>query len=100
MRKFLLTVKYETGKAAWMAAELLGAHWDVEASLPILSEAAQDGTYAVGREAAVHGLNEALKRLQDVKSKKKVGDLLHKIAKNDKSRHVRLSALVILSENG
>lgn len=96
VREFLLSVRYKTGKAAWMAGELLGAHWDISASLPILFEAAQNGTYAVGREAAVHGLAEALKRVRNIKSKEKINGLFNEIAENDTSRQLRLSAQLYL----
>lgn len=94
-KEFLLHVKADRGKAAWMAGDLLGAHWRLRQSLPVLMEVSQRGCYAAGREAAVNGLGESLKRITSEHIKNRIYILLHQIETNDKSKNVRLSARLI-----
>lgn len=97
VREFLLNVKHKTGKAAWMAGDLLGAHWNLSNSLPILCEISQTGTYIVGREAAINGLTEAWKRTT-THNKKRIRDLLYEISKTDKSKKIRVMAQLFLKK--
>lgn len=100
VREFLLSVKYDTGMAAWKAGDLLGAHWNLSSSLPVLFEVARNGTYVAGRESALTGLEQALKRTKSSRNKKRIINLLHEIIENDKSKHVRFSAQWLLKKVG
>jgi hypothetical protein len=53
---FLLSVRTNLGKAAWMAGDLLGDHWKGPGALVALVEALHHARFAAGRRAALHGL--------------------------------------------
>lgn len=57
---YLMRVPRETARAAWMASDLLGCHWDATEALPILLRTARQAGHAAGREAAVLGLEKVL----------------------------------------
>ena len=97
LRDYLMHVRRETALAPWMAADLLGDHWGIRESLPILIETAQKARYVAGREAAVTGLKKAMKRCENrPASRSRVLSLLSQIANEDKSETVRLSAKIVL----
>jgi len=45
--------------AAWMAGDLLGDHWTLSESLPLLIRIAKSARHVSGRRAAIHGLEQA-----------------------------------------
>ena len=92
----MLKAKYDRGQVVWMAGELLGAHWNIYESTPILIEISKNGTYAVSREAAIHGLDEVLKRIKKISKKNSILNILHEISETDNSKSVRLAAEHIL----
>lgn len=98
VREFMLTVKHKSNNAAWMAGDLLGAHWNLQASLPVLFEVSQRASYVAGREAAINGLAEAFKRTKSNHKRKNIINLLREINENDESKNVRLSAQLILMQ--
>jgi hypothetical protein len=94
---YLLEADTEAAQAPWMAGDLLGDHWSVEAALPILLKAAEEGRYAAGRAGAIHGLSHALERVGKPKQWEIVGTL-KRIASNDRSQRVRAYAQGVLGE--
>jgi hypothetical protein len=97
VRDFLLNVKNNTCHAAWMAGDLLGAHWRLQRALPVLFEAATHARYAAGREAAVDGLAKAFERTNDSGRRKQIVQFIQDIHTTDRSHIVRLSAQLILA---
>ena len=59
---YLINVPQKTAYAAWMLGDMLGAHWDLTESVPILIIAASHAKYLAGRLGALHGLEHALKK--------------------------------------
>ena len=61
---YLLNIRTENAQAAWMAADLLGDHWKLSKSLPILIKVIRQGKHQAGRNAARHGLVQARDRVR------------------------------------
>jgi hypothetical protein len=59
LERYLIDSKSNYGSAAWMAGDLLGDHWPLRESMPILSKAAKQGRYVAGRVAAIHGIAQS-----------------------------------------
>jgi len=59
---YLRRAKGNVAQATWMAADLLGDHWELSESLPLLEDIALSGKSISAREAAIHGLSKALGR--------------------------------------
>lgn len=97
LEEYLLQIKSESAEAAWMAGDLLGDHWPLTQSLPILKRAANKGRFAAGRLGAIHGLSHALGRLTPAR-KRAVLELLKEISKLDVSSKVRVTARMILEK--
>jgi len=95
-RDFLLNVRNDAYHTAWMAGDLLGAHWRLQSALPVLMGLSQSGRYAAGRESAVDGLAKAFERTQNARTKRELLKLVQDIHAKDKSRKVRLSAQLFL----
>lgn len=97
IEQYLLTVKSKAAFAAWMAGDLLGDHWQIEHTLPVLQKAAEQARFVAGRSGALHGLAHIFNRLP-------VGDpardftfaLIRKRANEDRSRKLRDTAKLIL----
>lgn len=98
LEEYLLRVKSESAHAAWMAGDLLGDHWPLNVSLPILTRAATRARFVAGRLGAIHGLAHALKRLPQAR-KRPVTALLKEVAKSDVSGNVRMTARLILEKH-
>lgn len=60
LERYLMLVSRTTARAVWMAADLLGCHWEVSEALPILLRTTRQARHAAGREAAVLGLEKVL----------------------------------------
>ena len=56
VERYLLETDSEAANAAWMAGDLLGDHWPVMESLPVLIRILQLGRYVAGRKAALSGI--------------------------------------------
>ena len=95
LRRYLMSVKSPSGKAAWMAADLLGGHWDTSIATPILIEVAEHAPHRAGRSAAIHGASELLFRLSGSKTAI-VRQMLRGRARSDSSASVRAAARVAL----
>lgn len=63
IKSYLMDSKADTSQAVWMAGESLGDDWCVAESLPILMRILKEAPHVVAREAALHGLSHALKRV-------------------------------------
>lgn len=92
---YLRTVKTAAAQAPWMAGDLLGDHWPLEESLPVLADAARFARYVPGRAGALHGLSHALAR-SDKRAQWRIVEVLQNVARSDRSQHVRASALHVL----
>ena len=87
---YLLNMRSDAASAAWMAGDLLGDHWELKYSLPILSKVAETGRFAVGRLAAVHGIAHALGRVTKSRTTvKTLTELLNRVKNTDRSGKVR-----------
>lgn len=94
IQTFLLQIASDDAQAAWMAGDLLGDHWPIEASLPILFHAAKHAHHAAGREGALHGLSHALLRVTKQQQWEIIG-LVRQLAQTDRSASVRSYAASI-----
>ncbi|MEI6433081.1 MAG: hypothetical protein WCP07_12920, partial [bacterium] len=61
VERYLLETDSEAASAAWMAGDLLGDHWPVMESLPVLIRILQQGRYVAGRKGALYGVEMMLK---------------------------------------
>ena len=97
VRNYLLTTKYDTAQAAWMAADLLGDHWPLEKTLPVLLEVVKNAKYVAGRDAALYGLTISLTNLsQSSPHRKQIIASLNQLAEYDPSSKIRTIAAYIL----
>ena len=100
VRGYLQDVKYDTARAAWMGGDLLGEHWPLEESLPVLIQVAREAKYAVGREAAVEGLEKAFKRVDASSAhRRQILSLLRDVSVDDRSDKVRRAARYVLQKS-
>ena len=97
LESLLMRTRRDPAKAAWMAADLLGDHWPINAGLPVLLRVATRARYSPGREAALHGLMEALKRA-NVRTRWRIVEVLKRVAATDTNRQVRGYAREMLGE--
>ena len=93
--EYLKSVRYDTAKAAWMAGDLLGDHWQLEEAWPALSIVVTDAKYVVGRIAGLHGIEMILAKDNIGFIQGEIINLLHKVEKNDPSYKVRCMANTI-----
>ena len=93
VENYLMTVPRKTARAAWMAGDMLGEHWNEQEAVPLLMKTAQGAKYSVGRLQSVFGLAHMLDRLP-VKSDthKSILKALRKISSSDPSKDVRKNA--------
>lgn len=88
LEQYLMAVRSSRAHAAWMAGDLLGDHWPISDSLPILKRAAKHGRFVAGREAAIHGLSHALNRTSK-RSQWEIVQVLKDTCSEDRSSRVR-----------
>lgn len=93
---YLEKTKTDAGESAWMAGDLLGDHWDLSESLPLLMRAAARAQYPAGRIAAFHGLELAFMRLNGQEDRRRIQHLLERISKTNPERRVRRAAELAL----
>lgn len=60
LKNYLHQVPQTTSHAAWMCGDLLGDHWVLSESLPILLRAVRHSMYEAGGVGALHGIAMAL----------------------------------------
>lgn len=92
--EYLMNVRTNRGHAAWMAGDLLGDHWALDESFPILERLSREARFVAGREGAIDGLTQAVGR--EEKRKEAVVRLLTEIAGDDRSESVRHTAKTAL----
>lgn len=93
LENYLLTVSYQTARAVWMVADLLGNHWNVAEALPLLLRTAQEAKYSVGRRGSVMGLENILGELPvTTNDHKNILKVLQTISHTDKSKYVKEDA--------
>lgn len=95
LEEYLRQIMSESAQAAWMAGDLLGDHWRIAEALPILIRVAKEARFAVGRNAAIHGLAHILTRLKKA-DKRPIITLLNEIVNHDASHKVRGQAKMVL----
>ncbi len=96
--EFLQHVPTNTAEVAWMAGDLLGDHWDLRASLPILLRLARQARFAAGRSGAVHGIACAARRTKSVERLRDMRSVLALIKNHERSHVVRESATAALGD--
>lgn len=96
INNYLKTIPKKTSAAAWMLGDMLGDHWELDESIPILIEAAKNAKYLAGRLGALHGLEHALENKPISKDSLMV--TLKNISTKDKSAEVKKYASSILKE--
>jgi hypothetical protein len=90
---YLQSVPSNTARAAWMAGDMLGGHWNAVESLPVVKRLVAQGRYAAGRSAGVYSLKELLERPElTAAARAQIKNLLTSVARNDRSRLVRSAA--------
>lgn len=95
IEEFLIQVRKDPKLAAWMAGDLLGDHWELQESLPILFRVAKDARFVAGRKAALHGLAHALSRTKG-SSRSRIRRVLAEVQEADRSGAVREESESIL----
>lgn len=94
VREYLMNVRTDRGHAAWMAGDLLGDHWALDESFPILERLSREARFIAGREGAIDGLTMGVGR--EGERKESVVRLLTEIAGDDRSESVRYTAKTAL----
>lgn len=94
---YLQTSVSETGLAAWKAGDTLGDEWYSERTIKLLCDALAKGRYAAGRKAAIHGIDEVLKRGVG-QHRTGVVEALIRASREDKSALVRQKAEFLLED--
>ena len=98
LEAYLHNVSRKTAFGAWKAGDLLGDHWKLDESVPILVRSARSARFVAGRSGALHGLVHALGRRPDVDPHaESIRDVLRVVAMSDHSDGVRVTARSILS---
>jgi hypothetical protein len=93
---YLSQTKSDISHAAFMACDLLGEHWDIDESLPVLMRIAKLGKYVAGRKNAIFRLGYLLNRIGKLDPKRElISSLLNDIIKQDHSQFIRELARTI-----
>ena len=95
LRTYLLDTRSSAGRAAWMAADLLGAHWELFAAMRVLIDVARRARHSAARIAAIHGIAELMER-KTARSVAELHELLLTLSRDDRSKQVRAAARVAL----
>jgi hypothetical protein len=95
--EFLQHVPRDAAQSAWMAGDLLGDHWPLRQSVPLLIRLARMARHSAGREAAIHGLSHALDRASKPQQWQIV-DALKEVARLDGDLNIREYARGVLGE--
>lgn len=93
VHKYLIDVRSTKALSAWMAAHMLGAHWEPAESAPILLDGLSNARYVAGREASAGGLLDLLRAATGPsKLSRTVTAALRHSGKTDASLRVRSAA--------
>lgn len=97
-KSYLQNVSQEIARAALMAGDMLGDHWEAFAALSTLCELAITAKYVAGRVSALYGLNTLLSR-QDVTQplRERIVVVVLDVKNNDRSEEIRAVASDILN---
>lgn len=93
--EYLASVRSNAGHAAWMAADLLGDHWDARQAYPVLRDTAVAARFAAGRAASLQGLHQLWKR-EPGRRRAEIEELLRAREREDRSSSVRATCSLIL----
>jgi hypothetical protein len=97
IEQYLIDIKEDYAHAAFMAGDLLGQHWDVKESTGTLIDISIKAKYVAGRTSAIHALSHILHRVPNSSpEKERIVPLIESISRNDRSKHVRQIAKMIL----
>ena len=97
MENYLLKVPRKTALAAWMAADMLGEHWNEQEAAPLLIKTAQTAKYSVGRQFSIMGLEGILGRLpRESGTHRNILKIVRKISLPDHSEYVKKDAKAVL----
>ena len=95
---YLLEVRAETAMAAWMAGELLGAHWNTCEAFRALTAGVLNGSYVAGREASIHGLEQLANRVRNDGGVPGIIEVLKTVVSRDRSDKVRRVATLAIED--
>jgi hypothetical protein len=94
---YVQNISTDSSHAAWMAGDLLGDHWPLDDSIPILTLHSKTARFVPGRLAIVHGLSKAIARMGVEDPRRlEVIDALRSMRDRDRSRKVRDAAGEVL----
>ena len=96
---YLMNVKSRSGYAAWKAGDLLGDEWKTRETVQILERALFAAKHAAGRNAALHGLEHAIRKATP-SERQRLFSLIRKAASADRSAEVRKNANLTLEGVG
>jgi len=98
---YLMTVPRRTARAAWMAADMLGSHWNEQEALPLLIKTVQGAKHSVGRLGSLLGLGKVLNRLPiESNAYKHLLKTLHQVSLFDDSKYVKEEARTLIDHPG
>jgi len=87
---YLREVPNDTAYAAWMAGHLLGDHWAKGRAVSVLVRVLTRSDNPVGREAAIQGLDDALRRLHPAKARR-VRSVMKEILRHERNNSLKAS---------
>ena len=99
IEKYLVNAKSEAGFAAWKAGDILGDEWYGPDTVVILERLLSSARYVAGRNAALHGIQHAIKEVPS-SERKRLLSLVRKVASEDPSAEVRDYASYTLTNGG
>lgn len=88
VEKYLSNLKTERASAGWMAAHLMGDHWELNDGLQCLRRVVSRGKHVVGRELAIRELITQIER-ERVPANKELMEFLNEASVRDRSPRIR-----------
>ena len=96
VKNYLMQAKGDDALACWMAADLLGEHWNLRESLSPLLAATKHAKHPAARIEAVGGLGKALAR-SSTSQQARIRRALTQLAGEDNSKSVRAAGSALLA---
>jgi len=94
---YFLNVPRQTARAVWMAADMMGEHWNEQTAVPLLTKTVKAARYAAGRQGSLLGLEKALARLTaGSNAEAELLKTLRGVSLSDRSGRVRAEAREVL----
>jgi hypothetical protein len=91
VEKYLMNVRAETGRAAWMAGHMMGDHWPKRSeAVRVLTNVVSRAQYAAGRRAAAMALEELLTEDIGSRMRKEILTSLNEVKRSDGRTSTRL----------